>query len=152
VQTNVVTSNYTQAELAAGVDEFVTMTQSGVVLQKGDLITFTTESNFNYNDINGVAPFGFSMITTTESYLEVAIKKEIVFNGDLYASALMPSNLSQTEFIKAMMNQLCLIPTTNSNEKKFYLNSFEIVRENIYKAIDISDYVDVSLKPKLVIG
>mgnify|MGYP000870921793 CR=1 FL=1 len=149
VQTNVVTSNYTQADLAAGVDEFVTITQSGVVLQKGDLITFTTESNFRYNDINGVAPFGFSMITTTESYLEVAIKKEIVFNGDLYASALMPSNLSQTEFIKAMMNQLCLIPTTNSNEKKFYLNSFEIVRENISKAIDISEYIDVSLKPKI---
>ena len=72
------------------------------------------------------------------------MSKDITFGGEIFMTQMMPSGISQKDFLKDIFNQFAIIPVTSGAKQTIEFRQFKEISQNKSKAKSIDDIIDVS--------
>ena len=114
-------------------------------INQGTFVTVEFGADF---DTSGV-------VSSISSTIRLESDRDYTFRGNCFPDTIMhmnqvlPQNIKQTDFLLHVFNQFSVLATADSVDNKVYLNKFDDVYSNIGNAIDITNFIDHSTKPRV---
>lgn len=108
-----------------------------IYMAKNDTLIIFAECNLYYK--NSLKPFSFQTKINSGS-LDITGGGTVGYGSKIFLSKILP-DISQSDFLKQIIIDNCLLPSSDSDKKIFNLNYFSTVIKNIPYADDYSDYL-----------
>ena len=109
-------------------------------LQKGDRVRL---------EIGVITGTAATLTIHEDTIFSNLMSKDIIFGGEIFMSQMMPSGISQKDFLKDVFNQFAIIPVTSGAKQTIEFRQFKEISQNKSKAKSIDDIIDTSKPPNV---
>lgn len=127
-------------------DSPVTMNANGIYLQPADALSIF----FEILDDSGIFSYSGTINLDDDSYFQVELLPNFPESAALEVSQFLPA-ITQTDFFLTLANQFNLLFSTDTKNKIIYIETFNIVADNVGKKkyVDWTSKVDYASLPEL---